>query len=354
MYGELGAIKGIVDLSPEHALDEAEAFLASQGYSILRRTSTTLTAERRSPEEPAGEVVPNLTVVVMPQPEGGVQIKIRGNDFEGVQARQTEWMGWSESLPRKAEGEAGAPTEEEGSIQTPEVELPPPPTVESPTLPAPAPAADVQVPPPQPPPTTTALPPPRRESTVWRGTKLAFGGCVVLPVLLTIGFVGCLALFAGGGGEGGSGSGESRERKAQQAAVDIGQPVHVGEVTWTVTNARQVSEIREKGLGQFGETKRGTFVIVDFNFTNNSSEAVTLDSASLSLIDSSGNESEVDPDYFSYVPTNKEIFLENVNPDVTRPGEVIFTVASGASGFKLQVGDTIPFTDKNGYVDLGF
>jgi hypothetical protein len=46
MYGELGAVKGIVDLSPEHALDEAEAFLASQGYSILRRTSTTLTAER--------------------------------------------------------------------------------------------------------------------------------------------------------------------------------------------------------------------------------------------------------------------------------------------------------------------
>jgi hypothetical protein len=46
--------------------------------------------------------------------------------------------------------------------------------------------------------------------------------------------------------------------------------------------------------------------------------------------------------------------LENVNPDVTRPGEVIFTVASGASGFKLQVGDTNPFTDKHGYVDLGF
>src|SRR5215211_6495163 len=148
MYGELGTIKGIVDLSPEHALDEAEAFLASQGYSILRRTSTTLTAERRSSEAAAGEAVPNLTVVAMPQAEGGVQIKIRGNDFEGVQARQSEWMGWSESLPRKAEGEADAPAEEEGSIQTPEVELPPPPIVESPTLPAPAPAADVQVPPP--------------------------------------------------------------------------------------------------------------------------------------------------------------------------------------------------------------
>ena len=78
------------------------------------------------------------------------------------------------------------------------------------------------------------------------------------------------------------------------------------------------------------------------------------DLASLSLIDSSGNKSEVDPDYSSYVPTNKDIFLENVNPDVTRPEEVIFTVASGASGFKLQVGDTDMFSDKNGYIDLGF
>jgi hypothetical protein len=74
MYGEIGSIKGIVDLSPEHALDEAEAFLASLGYSILRRTSTTITAERLSSDHPAGQPVPNLTVVVKPQPGGGVQI----------------------------------------------------------------------------------------------------------------------------------------------------------------------------------------------------------------------------------------------------------------------------------------
>jgi hypothetical protein len=41
-----------------------------------------------------------------------------------------------------------------------------------------------------------------------------------------------------------------------------------------------------------------------------------------------------------------------VNPGLMRPGEVIFIVASGASGFTLQVGDANPFTDKNGYVDL--
>jgi hypothetical protein len=39
---------------------------------------------------------------------------------------------------------------------------------------------------------------------------------------------------------------------------------------------------------------------------------------------------------------------------VTRRGQVIFTVAPGASGFKLQVGDTNMLSDKNGYVDLSF
>jgi hypothetical protein len=117
---------------------------------------------------------------------------------------------------------------------------------------------------------------------------------------------------------------------------------------------RTTSEISQKGLGQFGETKQGDFVIVDFTFTNNSNEAVTLDSASVALIDSSGNKSETDPDTFGYVPASKDIFLENVNPGVTREGQVIFTVAPDASGFKLQVGDTNPFSNKNGFVELGF
>ena len=353
MYGELGSVRGIVDLSPQQALDEAEVFLASLGNTILQRTATTLTVERRSPDHPAGQAAPNLTVAAVPQPEGGVTLKIRGNDLEGVQARQTEWMEWSESLPKKTEIESDASTAEQSGIETPEVELPPPPTVESPNLPAPAPAANVPVPPPPPPPSSTLPPPPRQGSTVWRGTKLAFGGCVVLPLLLVMGFVGCLVVAGGLGGGGEAGS-ASEERRSREPTVGIGQPVRVGEVSWTVTNARQASEISQKGFGGFGETKQGNFVIVDFNFTNNSSEAVTLDSASVSLVDSSGNKSEADPDTFGYVPPNKDIFLENVNPDVTRQGQVIFTVAPDASGFKLQVGDTDMFSDKNGHVDLGF
>jgi hypothetical protein len=47
MYGELASVQGIVDLSPQEALDRAEGFLASQGYIIGQRTYTTIAAQRR-------------------------------------------------------------------------------------------------------------------------------------------------------------------------------------------------------------------------------------------------------------------------------------------------------------------
>jgi hypothetical protein len=74
----------------------------------------------------------------------------------------------------------------------------------------------------------------------------------------------------------------------------------------------------------------------------------------LTLIDSEGRESNPDPEQFYYVAQDKQIFLENMNPGVTKHGETIFEVAPDASGFQLEVGDTNPFTDENGYVNLGF
>ncbi len=96
------------------------------------------------------------------------------------------------------------------------------------------------------------------------------------------------------------------------------------------------------------------FVVVDFNLTNNGSQAVTLDRVSTALLDSQGRESEPDPDIFGYIDSNKDIFLENVNPGVTRQGEVIFTVAQDAQGFRFRAGDAAFFSSEEGYVDLGF
>jgi hypothetical protein len=101
VYKELAAVREVVDLSPQDALASAETFLARLGYVTLRRTDTTLWVGRDQAHRISGDVVLALTVVALSQPEGGVRVKIRGNDPEGVREHQAEWSGWVESLPKR-------------------------------------------------------------------------------------------------------------------------------------------------------------------------------------------------------------------------------------------------------------
>ncbi len=222
------------------------------------------------------------------------------------------------------------------------------------------PEADVSVPPPpQQQGWGTATPPTQQAGgapSQGRSTasKLLIGCASVFAVLVL--FVGCLAVLAGGGGDqqsagsGGGGKAESQPGATKANAVSIGDPVKAGPVEWTVIDASTATTLK----GSFGSRKQGNFVIVDFNFTNNKNEATTLDSESFRLIDSEGRQFEVDTDTYEYVPAGKDIFLDQVNPGVSKQGQVIFTVAPDASGFTLQAGDTDMFADENAYIDLGF
>jgi hypothetical protein len=121
-----------------------------------------------------------------------------------------------------------------------------------------------------------------------------------------------------------------------------------------VTNARYATVLRQKGFGSFGDTKQGNFVVVDFTFTNQSNEAVTLDSISLPLHDSKGRVYEADTDTFGYITAEKDIFLTQVNPGVTQEGQVIYSVAPDASGFVLHAGDLEFFGTDEVKITLGF
>lgn len=101
MYGELASVKEVVDLSSQEALDRAEVFLTQQGYRIAQRTDITVTADRRQKQGMFGHSLLNLTVAAQPQAQGGVRIQVRGNDRQGVQARQAEWKEWADGLPKK-------------------------------------------------------------------------------------------------------------------------------------------------------------------------------------------------------------------------------------------------------------
>lgn len=148
---------------------------------------------------------------------------------------------------------------------------------------------------------------------------------------------------------GGEAQQDAGQEEGGENTVTVGQPLTVGETAWIVTNAEMTTQLTD----DFGETATGNFVVVDFEFTNNSPEAVTLDSGMLTLIDAEGRENEVDTDRLFFVPAERNIIFEQVNPGVTQQGTVIFTVAEGASGFTLELAGGF-FASEVGYVDLGF
>ncbi len=164
----------------------------------------------------------------------------------------------------------------------------------------------------------------------------------MLLILMFLGFAGCLAAFSGG-------ADKASDDSKRTPTAKIGEPLWVGDVTWVVEDAKMVTEL----TSSYEKPLRGTFVMVNFTFTNEGKEAATLDTASLALIDSEGRKSEADPDKFGYIPDDRNIFLENVNPGVTDKGQAIFTVAPESTGFKLELGDADLLTDDHGTVSLG-
>jgi hypothetical protein len=103
VYDELTSGDAVVDHSPSQVLSRAESFLIGQGYVVAHRTLTTLMAERKGSEGPPGqgERVPKVVVVAVPQPDGGISIKVGGDDREGVQERKGLWKLWAENLPKR-------------------------------------------------------------------------------------------------------------------------------------------------------------------------------------------------------------------------------------------------------------
>ena len=200
-------------------------------------------------------------------------------------------------------------------------------------------------PPPETPPTQVPPPaqPPRRGGIRW--ILIGAGGCLVLLLLLFVGFTGCLAAIVGSGG-GGGGGGEVGYGEAKKRAAPMGDPVKAGDLTWTVTNA-----IQQTQRNDLGERRTGNFIVVDLAVRNNGDEAITVDSASLAILDAQGRVHEADTDAF--VPSGLDLFLKQINPGVTEQARVVFKIAPDARGLVLRLGGSDPFTDTNGYVNLG-
>ena len=170
----------------------------------------------------------------------------------------------------------------------------------------------------------------------------------MLLILIVVAAGGCLAVLSSGGSGGSDNSGKPSYQEISSKAKPVGTAVAAGKVVWEVTNVQRTTELKA-----FGERKTGNFVIVDLTFKNESNDPVTLDSSSLAILDAKGRTAETEPDASMYVPTNKDLFLNQVNPGVLKQGRAIFDIAPDAKGLILRAGDTSILGDQNAYIKLG-
>jgi hypothetical protein len=116
-----------------------------------------------------------------------------------------------------------------------------------------------------------------------------------------------------------------------------------------VSDAYLTNQLRSN----FGTQKRGRFVVVDFTFTNNRDEEVTLDpELHMVLKDRTGREFGTDVDSWEFMPTNLNIFLEPVNPGISKNGRVIYQVPPDAWGFTLKLDDVEFWKEESAVFDL--
>src|ERR671916_478549 len=141
-----------------------------------------------------------------------------------------------------------------------------------------------------------------------------------------------------------------RGREKPEPKYSVGETAQAGNVEWKVTDAFLTDQLKST----FGTQKGGDFVVVDFTFTNNRPEEVTLDpELHMVLKDSQGREFGSDTDAWEFVPPNLNIFLEPVNPGISKDGRVVYQVPSDAKGFTLTLDDVEMMEDKTAVFDLG-
>lgn len=114
----------------------------------------------------------------------------------------------------------------------------------------------------------------------------------------------------------------------------VGETFTVGEgqaAEYTVTDVREADSIG----GEFGVKADGVFVVVALEVTNRASESFTISSNLFTLTDGQGRSFDVDTDGVSYAENS--IIFEQLNPDVTTSGVVVFDVPTDQESRTLEI-----------------
>ena len=138
---------------------------------------------------------------------------------------------------------------------------------------------------------------------------------------------------------------------ASAPRVGLNTEIRVGDVGWTVTAVKTTDKLESEFTDS--KTTTGKFLWVDLTINNYGRKPITADDTAVSILDSQGREFKAYAESFSFIPDDKKLFLEQINPGMAKVGEVIFELPKDAAGLQLSVGDLDLWSNDQGLIDLG-
>lgn len=150
---------------------------------------------------------------------------------------------------------------------------------------------------------------------------------------------------------GGQQEAKKEEKKEQVKVYKVGDVVPVEKFEYKVNSIKTAKKIGNEFMNK---TTNGQFLIINVTIKNNDKEARIIDTSLFKIIDSQGREFEPLADGDVYVNENTSFFLEEVNPNLSRTGNIVFEMPKDAKGLKLEVNSGVGLAaGVTALIDLG-
>lgn len=130
--------------------------------------------------------------------------------------------------------------------------------------------------------------------------------------------------------------GANSKEKETSKQYRVGEVVKVGDVDYIVNS---VTTSKTVGGQYLSETARGTYLIINLTVTNNGNDSLTVSSSLFKLLN---GEKEYESDSGAGIYANEDagFFFEDLNPDLSLTGNVVFDVTDeviASPDLQLQV-----------------
>ncbi|WP_025783329.1 DUF4352 domain-containing protein [Sporosarcina sp. D27] len=115
---------------------------------------------------------------------------------------------------------------------------------------------------------------------------------------------------------------KAKPEKKEEKVAGIGEVVKVGKVEFTVNSTSTAKNVG----GEYGQNAQGTYLLVNVTVKNIGNESITTDTSFFQI---KAGEKTYDADSTASIYANEatDFFLQQVNPDLSATGVVVFDVS---------------------------